>query len=266
VAALSGQKAKRSGRLILILLGLFIIACFAGALYLGDLAKFQESIFAKESSAALQGVNDPQQLDRLLKQYPSNKTMKLLALARKDAVETDAATQRLLNDTEPASLSRTINLTSSSRGDLDAVLRDLKIAQNNAATFKTRYAALIKARRDETESAANALNLASDTVARFMAMIDEQHAEMTALTAKVLAARAEHHAAYEKCTAILIKELDFTKVAEGQLVFRLRSTANSYNAAAATMAAAAKRLSELEDERTSLRQVQFKRWKDFASQ
>jgi len=80
----------------------------------------------------------------------------------------------------------------------------------------------------------------------------------------VSAARAERNAAYDKCVALLVKEFGFYKVTNGQFIFRAQSTADSYNAAAVAMAAAAKRLTELDEEATALKQVQLKRWKDFA--
>jgi len=41
------QEKKPSGRLTLILLGVFFVACIIGALFIGDLAKLQEPIFAR---------------------------------------------------------------------------------------------------------------------------------------------------------------------------------------------------------------------------
>lgn len=263
MATFSDRKANRSGRLPLILLGAFVIVCFGAALFVGDLAKFQDAVFVQESQAALRGVDDPQQLDQVLKQYPSNKILKMVALASRDAAETDAANRKLLSEAEPGRLAKPIDLSASSRSDLDALRRDLKLAESNAAGLKPRFAALIKARRDRIESDARALNVDGRTMARFMAAIDEQHAEMTGLTAKVLAARTDQYGAYEKCAALLVRESGFYKVTNGQFVFRLQSTADGYNGAAAALAAAAKRMAELEDERTGLKQSQLKRWKDF---
>ena len=48
------KREKPSGRLTLILLGVFVVACFIAALFIGDLAKLQEPVFASESLAALQ--------------------------------------------------------------------------------------------------------------------------------------------------------------------------------------------------------------------
>ena len=101
------------------------------------------------------------------------------------------------------------------------------------------------------------------TVSEFMAMIDEQHAEMIALTSRVLAARAEYYNAYEQCVAVLIRELGNYKVTNGRVVFLVQSTADSFNRAVTALDAAAKRIAELENERTTLRRSQLNRWKGF---
>src|SRR5262249_25043089 len=107
------------------------------------------------------------------------------------------------------------------------------------------------------------LGMESSTIARFMAAVDEQHADIGALAAKILAARADYYAAYEKCAALLVREFGSYKVTNGQFIFRLQPTADSYNAASSAMAATTKRMAELEEERSALRQSQPGRWKKF---
>jgi hypothetical protein len=211
------------------------------------------------------GVHNPEQLEQALTQLPSNNILKLVALANRESMEIDAATQRLLNEAEPSGLSKPIpiDLGSSSRSDLDALRRDLKIAESNAAAFEPGYTALIKAERAEVENDARSLKVGNKTFAKFMAMIDEQHAEMMALTSRLLAARAEYYSAYEKCAALPVREFGIYKVDNGQFVFPFQYTADSYNRAAAAMTAAASRLVELEGERAALRRSQLNRWKTF---
>ncbi len=251
-------------RVILSLLLVFVIACFGLVYFVGNLAKYQEAISARETQAALRGVNNPEQLDQALKQFPSNSILKLIALANKESIEIDALTQRLLNEAQPKGLSKPIDLGASSRSDLDALRRDLQIAQSNAATLEPGYIALIKAERDKVENEARSLKVGNDTIARFMAMIDEQDTEMMNLTSKVLAARGEYYGAYDKCAALLVREFGRYKVETGQFVFPFQNTADAYNRAAAAMAAGANRVAELEGERATLRQSQFDRWKTFA--
>ncbi len=251
-------------RVVLSLLFIFVIACFGLVYFVGDLARYQEAISAKETEAALRGVNNPEQLDRALKQYPSNSILKLIALANKESIEIDAITQRLLNEVQPKGLSKPIDLGAFSRSELDALRRDLQTAQSHAATFEPGYIALIKAERDKIENDARSLKVGNDTLAKFMAMIDGQDTEMMGLTSKMFAARAQYYNAYEKCAALLVTEFGIYKVENGQFVFPFQSTADSYNRAAAATADGVKRIAELNGERATLRHSQFDRWKTFA--
>ena len=139
----SDRKADTPRRpaLVLSLLCVFVIACLGIGYYVGDLAKFQTVNPARESQTALRGVSDPEQLDRVLRQYPSNKMLKMVALANKDSVEIDAAARRLLSDAEPRDFLKPVDLGAYSRSDLDTLRRDVKTAQSNAATVTPRYIA-----------------------------------------------------------------------------------------------------------------------------
>jgi hypothetical protein len=265
VQTFSDQKAdtRRRPALVLSLLCVFVIACLGVGYYVGDLAKFQTVNPARESQTALRGVSDPEQLDRLLRQYPSNKMLKMVALANKDSAEIDAAARRLLNDAEPRDFLKPVDLGSYSRSDLDALRRDVKTAQSNAATVTPRYIALLNDERAKLENDTHSLDMENGTVSEFMTMIDEQHAEMIALTSRVLAARAEYYNAYEQCVAVLVREFGIYKVTNGRVVFPVQSTADSFNRAVTALDAAAKRIAELENERTTLRRSQLNRWKRF---
>jgi hypothetical protein len=252
---------RRANILAVVFLCVLIIVCIGGLWFVGDLTKFQETISLKESQAALRSANDPDQLDQVLKQYPSNRILKLVALANKDWIEIDLAQRGLLNEAEPRDLSKSVDLTAFSRGDLEALDRDLRIAEANAATVEPRYIALIKAERDKIETDARSLALANDTLAKFMAMIDEQHADTRDLLSKALAARLKYYGQYERCIALLLRDFGIYKVENGQFIFPFLSTANSYNSAAAAMAAAARRMADLEGERALLQQSQLNRWK-----
>lgn len=256
--------ADRKSRLLAIaLLCIVAIACF-GTLYLvGDLARFQEADALSESRMALDGVNDPERLDQVLEQHPFNRVLKLVALANRDSVEMDGATRGLLSEAEPAELWKRMEKELSTRADLEALGRDLKAAESNAADLGPSYDELGKIERNRVEHDAMALEGRNETLARFMAMIDEQHAGLKAVLSKISASRLAYYRAYEKCVALLAGEFGVTKVVNGQFIFRLQSQADSYNDAAAAMAAAAKRLAELETGRASLRQSQLHDWKNF---
>lgn len=254
---------RKSKALAITLVCVIVIVCF-GTLYLvGDLARFQRESVVKESRAALGGINGPERLDQALKQYPSNPILKLVALANRDSIEMDAAMGGLLGETEPAVLWKRMDKSSSSRDDLEALGRDLKVAESNAAALKSRYENLLKAERDKVEHGASVLVGRGKTLTNFMTMIDEQHADMKAVMAKIASSRLDYFGGYETCVALLAHEFGLTKVVNGQFIFPLQSQADSYNDAAAAMATAAKRLAELETERTALRQSQFDKWKKF---
>jgi hypothetical protein len=263
VTAFADRREKKSGRLPLILLGVFAIACLIALIFVGDLARYQDAAMIAESQAALRDVSDPEQLDQALKRYPANRILKLVTLANEKSAEIDAATRKMLDEAEPATLSKSFNLTTASRGDLDALRRDLKTAEGNVANARSRIDALVKSKRDELQNSARALGMESSTVARFMAAVDAQSAEVAALASKMLTARADYYSAYEKCAALLVREFGSYKVTNGQFIFRLQPTADSYNAASVAMAAATKRAAELEEEKAGLKQSQLGRWKKF---
>jgi hypothetical protein len=265
VKTFSDQKVdiRRRPAFVLSLLCVFVIACLGLGYYVGDLSKFQTVNSATESQTALRGVSDPEQLDRLLRQYPSNKMLKMVALANKDSVEIDAAARRLLNDAEPRDFLKLVDLGAYSRGDLDTLRRDVKTAQSNVATVTPRYIALLNDERAKLENDTRSFDVENGTVSEFMTMIDEQHAEMITLASKVLAARAEYYNAYEQCVAVLVREFGIYKVANGQVIFPFQSTADSFNRAVTALDAAAKRIAELEDERTTLKRSQPNKWKTF---
>jgi hypothetical protein len=249
--------------LVVSLLCVFVIACLGIGYYVGDLAKFQMVNPAKVSQIALRGLNDPEQLERVLRQHPSNIMLKMVALANQDSVEGDTNARKLLNDAEPRDFLKLVDLSAYSRSDLDALCRDVKTAQGNAATVSPSYIARLSDERARLENDARSLNAENATVSEFMTMIDEQHAEMIALTSKVVAARAEYYNAYERCVAVLIAEFGTYKVKNGQVVFPSQATAESFNRAVTAMEAAAKRIADIEDERTTLRRSQLSRWKSF---
>src|SRR5262249_52773885 len=162
-------------------------------------ARFQEANSVREGQAALRRVNDPEQLDQVLKQHPSNEFLKMVALAKRDAVEMDVVARGLLTESEPRKLWKQTDLGASSRSDLEALGHDLKTAESNARTLEARYLPLVKAERDKVEHDASVLERRTDTLAKFVAMIDEQHADMKSLISRISAERLEYTAAYAKC-------------------------------------------------------------------
>jgi hypothetical protein len=257
VKALSDRRAK--ARIAIAFVLLFVVAAVlsAGVYYLG---KLQENIASQESRTALETINNATSIDEALARYPSNRFLKLMAMAARAALDTSAASEALSGEIEPPALSRGITLAAASRSDLEALRRDLKIAETNATTFMPRYLALLKAERDRLESYALSLNLEKNIVNRFMDDVDRRHTEITAVISKMLAARAEYYRAYDKCAAALIAEFGRYKVTNGQFIFPIQYMADRYNIAANAMTSAAQRISELEEARKTLAQPRLKGW------
>src|SRR6266851_3346816 len=122
----SDPKANARVRMAFLLLFVFLIVFSVVAYFVADLGKLQESIAARESQTALQGITDPRQIDEALGQHPSNKFLQMIAMATTAANETNAATEKLSNEVEPPAISKDINLGAASRSDLEALRRDLK--------------------------------------------------------------------------------------------------------------------------------------------
>lgn len=249
-------------RITVAFLLLFVVLIVGGYL-VRDLRKLQESVADRERQTALQGVIDPAQLSEALKQYPSNKFLQLMAMATKAANDTNAAIEKLSNEVEPPSISKSGNLGGASRSDLDALRRDLKTADANATTFLPRYTALLKAERDSVEKYARSLGVGPDTTSKLLDNIDKRHAEIAALTSKTLSARAESYRAYDNLVALIIAEFGTYTVVNGQLIFPSQRTVDRYNVAANAVTVAAKRVAELGEERKTMLKSQQERWAQF---
>jgi hypothetical protein len=102
-----------------------------------------------------------------------------------------------------------------------------------------------------------------NVVSRFVESVDRRHAEITAVIAKMLAARAEYYRAYYKCAAALLGEFGIYKVTNGQFIFPIQYMADRYNVAASAMTSAAARVAELEEQRKTLAQPPLKEWQQF---
>jgi hypothetical protein len=243
---------------------LFLFACLgAGAYFVTALGKLQDGTAARESQTPLQGITDPAQIDAALQQHPSNRILRLMAMATKAANETHAATEKLSGDIEPPSVSKDVNFGKVSRGDLEALRNDLKTAEANATAFLPRYVALFKAERDKVENYARSLHVEKDVILNLLTGIDKRHAKIIALTAAVLSARADYYRAYEKYVAFLASEFGSYKVVDGQFIFPLQRTVDRYNVVANTMTGAAKRVAALEEERKALKQPLQEEWAQF---
>ena len=237
----------------------------AGAYFVADLGKLQEDFSARESRAALQGITDPGQIEEVFRRYPSNKFLQMVAMATRAADETSTAAERLSNEVEPPGVSRGINLGAASRADLEALRRDLKIAQANAAALLPRLGALLQTERDNVKKYALSLQIKNDTVTGLLDNIDKRHAEITAMTSRMSSARADFYRAYENYVAVLAAEFGTYKVVDGQFIFPFQRTVDRYNVAANAMTAAAKQVAELKEQRKNLMKAGQDRWMQFVN-
>jgi hypothetical protein len=247
-------------RIAFLCLFVFMVVLSVGAYFVADLRKLQDSIAARESQTALQGITDPRQMDEALRQHPSNKFLQMMAMATRAADETSAATEKLSNEVEPPAISKGINLGAASRSDLEALRRDLKTAEANATALMPRCVALLKTERANVEKYALSLHLDKDTISRLLDRLDRRQAEITALISRTSSARADFYRAYENYVAVLVGEFGSYKVVDGQFIFPFQHTVDRYNVAAHAMTAAAKRVAELEEERKRLLKSQQEGW------
>jgi len=261
----SDPNANTRVRIAFLSLFVFMIVFSVGAYFVADLGKLQQSIAARESQAALQGITDARQIDQALRQHPSNKLLQMIAMATKAADETNAAAEKLANEVEPPAISKDINLGAASRNDLEALRRNLKTAEANATAFMPRYIALLKTERDNVQKYALSLHMEKDAVSRLLDSVDRRHAEITAVTSRASSARADFYRAYENYVAVLIGEFGAYKVVNGQFIFPFQPTVNRYNVAADAMTVAAKRVAELEEERKSLLKSQQEGWEQLVN-
>ena len=242
-----------------------LVFLLVGGYYVRDLGILQEDIAARERQAALQGITDPGQLDAALKQHPSNRFLQLFVMATRAANDTDAAIEKLSNEIEPPAIAKIGNLGGASRSDLEALARDLKTAEVNATTFLPRYTALLKTERDNVRRYALSLGVGQDTTSKLMDNVDKRHAGITVFVSRMLSARADFYRADESYVGFFLAEFGTYKVVNGQLIFPVQTTVDRYNGTAQAMTAAAKRVTELEQERKSLTKSQQAEWARFIS-
>src|ERR1700722_2845054 len=164
----SGPNPKTRIRIAFLCLFVFLIVFSVGAYFLSDLSKLQDRIAARESEGVLQGITDPAQIDEVLRQHPSNKFLQVMATAIRAANETNAAAERLAREVEPPAIAKAVSLGGASRNELEALRRDLKTAEANAAALLPRTSALLKTERAGVEKDALSRRLEKETIGRVL--------------------------------------------------------------------------------------------------
>jgi hypothetical protein len=246
-----------------LLLFVFMVVASVGVYFLADLGKVHDFIAARDGQAKLRGVTDASQIDAALRQNPSNKLLRMIAVATRAADETNATIEKLSDDIEPPAIAKAGILGVASRSDLEALRRDLKTAEANATALMPHTIAVLKAERDNVEKYAASIQLGKDISHQVLDEIDKRHAEIIVLASRMSSARAAFYRAYQNYVGILVGEFGAYKFVGGQFIFPLQRTADRYNVAAQAMASAAKPIAELDQERKSLEQSQQARWLHF---
>lgn len=258
------RNARWRVRLAFFFFFLSTIGLAVGAYFITQLRNVHEAVAAHETQTALQGVTDPKLIDEAARRDPSNKMLRMIAMASGAAIETSAAAEKLANEVEPPGVSSNTNLGAASRSDLEVLRRDLNTAEANATAFMPRYITLIKAEREKLQTFALSLHADKDIVDRFLEALDKRHAKATAFTSEMLSASADYYRAYGSYVDFLIGEFGAYKVVNGQFIFPLQRTVDRYNTAGHAMSVAAKRVAELE-ERRKLMQSQQEGWELLAT-
>jgi hypothetical protein len=230
--------------------------------------KLIESIDVRQGMTALREVRDPTKIDQALKKDPSNAFLQLTAGAFKLAQETNLAVTRLFEEIEPPALANVnfASFASATRTDLEAYLRDVKIAEANLAAATPAYAALLKKERSGVENLSRSLNIGDDLRRGFLDGVDRRLTSTSAFNSKMIAARADLYRALETFIAFLIQQSgNYTGGANGQFLFADQSALDRFNVALNAVKVAATKLNQVDAERQQLEQAQQERWKSAIS-
>jgi len=222
-------------------------------------------------SALLKGVTDPSEMERLVKEHPTNQFLKLTATTYRAALETNRLTRELFDEIEPPALAKDPDLATAKRPDLEKYRHDLRTAETNATEAMTRYVVLLKDERARIVAFANTFDLKDEVKRQLLIGIDNRHARFTAYISQMLSARAQFYRAFGKVLDILIEQSGTYKVqASGQFVFSSPYIADRYTALANEINTASKRVAELEKQELEkqgeqLAQFQQEGWIRFVS-
>jgi hypothetical protein len=224
------------------------------------------SVAAGHAVAILKDLRDPSQIDKVVKDNPSNVFLLLMAEMRRASQETGHLVEKLMDEIEPAALTKEMNYASASRAQLEAYRLDLKAAETNAMAAIPRYVALLESEREKVAVVVRSLDVDDRYIHAALSGIDKRQAQSTDLTSKMFSANAELYRATAGYVALLIEQFEHYKVStNGHFMFSSQSIADRYDVASKQIDDAIKRISELEEERKNLAQFQQEQWERFAS-
>jgi hypothetical protein len=219
----------------------------------------------RDAVAILKDVRDPSQIDRVVKDNPSNVLLLLVAEIRRASQETGRLMEKVIDEIEPPTLPKELTYARASRAQLEAYRLDLEAAEANAMAAMSRYVALLESEREKLEVVVRSLDIDDRYIRAALSGIDKRQAQSTDITSKMLSANAEFYRATGGYVAFLIEQFEHYKVStNGHFLFSSQSMADRYEAASRQINDAIKRLAELEEERKKLTQVQQEEWERFA--
>jgi hypothetical protein len=220
----------------------------------------------RDAVAILKDLRDPSQIDRVVKDNPSNVFLLLMAEIRRASQETGRLIEKLIVEIEPPTLPKKLNYARASRAQLEAYRLDLEAAEANAMAAMSRYAALLESEREKVEVVVRSLKIDDRYIRAALSGIDKRQAQSTDITSKMLSANAEFYRATRGYVAFLIEQFEHYKVStNGHFVFSSQSIADRYDVASKQINDAIKRIAELEEERKKLARFQQEEWERFAS-
>jgi hypothetical protein len=220
----------------------------------------------RDAVAILKDLRESSQIDRVVKDNPSNVFLLLIAEIRRASQETGRRIEKLIDEIEPPTLPKELNYAIASRAQLEAYRLDLKAAEANAMAAMSRYEALLESEHEKVEVVVRLLDIDDRYIRAALSGIDKRQAQSKDITSKMLSANAEFYRATGECIAFLIEQFEHYKVStNGHFMFSSQLIADRYEVASKQINDAMKRIAELEEEQRKLAQFQQEEWERFAS-
>jgi hypothetical protein len=179
-------------------------ACLLSALLILVLAAFKPA--EPSPVRALKDISDPAQIDKALRQNPSNIYLRVMAKAAEASQETDRRIKRLLEELASSSLSSDINFSTATRAELEALLRDVKQAEQNASTALSRYDVILKAERGDVQEFARSVIGDGEFTRSILAKIDSRRPKSRAVVSRIITANRDMYGALREIISIMIDQ------------------------------------------------------------
>jgi hypothetical protein len=207
-------------------------------------------IAARDAVAILKNIGDQSQIDKIVKDNPSNVFLLLMAEMHRASQETGHLIEKLIEEIEPPALAKEMNYTSASGPELEAYRLDLKTAEANAMAAMPRYVTLLESERERVEVVVHSLNMDDRYIRAALSEIDKRRAQSTDIMSKMLLASVELYRAIGRYVDVLIEQFGHYKVStNGRFAFSSQSVLDLYNDASGRVNDAIKRVAEVEEER-----------------